>query len=125
MNCSNDESDTKAYDYDIKEIERRFEGTSMNDEIDHSKANNFGNDKLSSSKPCDIQHDAKMKSQTEMSLNDVSSQWESSNIIQEVKELAQDITSQLGYVFMEEIGMYYDHSTGYYYDDVSKYYLFI
>lgn len=45
--------------------------------------------------------------------------WDLLKIKEEVQTVAEEITNQLGYVFIDEIGMYYDHSSGYYYDDVS------
>ena len=52
---------------------------------------------------------------------DVSHNVKSSNIIDQVKEVAESALLQTGFVYEQTSGMYYDYNTGYYYDTVRVY----
>lgn len=47
---------------------------------------------------------------------DVGSNVESSNIADQVTQVAESVLLQTGFVYEETSGMYYDYNTGYYYD---------
>jgi len=49
---------------------------------------------------------------------DISNDIESSSIVDQVKEVAESVLLQSGFVYEETSGMYYDYNTGYYYDTV-------
>lgn len=49
---------------------------------------------------------------------DVGSNVESSNIADQVTQVAESVLLQTGFVYEETSGMYYDYNTGYYYDTV-------
>lgn len=52
---------------------------------------------------------------------DISSDVESSSIVDQVKQVAESALLQTGFVYEETSGMYYDYNTGYYYDTVRIY----
>jgi hypothetical protein len=49
---------------------------------------------------------------------DISNNIESSSIVDQVKEVAESVLLQSGFVYEQTSGMYYDYNTGYYYDTV-------
>jgi len=49
---------------------------------------------------------------------DISNDIESSSIGDQVKEVAESVLLQSGFVYEQTSGMYYDYNTGYYYDTV-------
>jgi len=42
------------------------------------------------------------------------------SIADQVKEIAENVVQETGFVYHESLGLYYDNNTGYYYDPVIK-----
>lgn len=51
--------------------------------------------------------------------NDNSVSEKNLSIVEEIKQVAEEVVQEIGYVYDEVFGFYYDKNSGYYYDFVS------